>query len=143
MKNITVLLLFSLFFFSCSRNPVYNGPPVAGSEVVVDIKDLEHGSPRFFTHEYKGKKINFFVIRTGETVLSFLDACVTCYRAKRGYAFASDKSVFICRKCNMEYTAKEIEKGFGGCFPIKIPGHIQDRKYIIPLAAIEGMAGKF
>lgn len=97
--------------------------------------------PMFFTFRYHGKDINFFVIKMSDNVLSFLDACMSCYPSKLGYRI--DEGHIICRACNVRYSLSDIEKGVGGCFPIRIEGHLQEGEYHIQASELEGMADKF
>lgn len=142
-------LHFSLLLFlflvscllSCSRQPVYPKPALKGPEVVIDAARLLPESPVFFTHRYRGKKINFFVVKTGDKVLSFLDACAKCYPSKRGYRV--EDGYLACRACEVKYPLSNIVKGFGSCFPIRIEGRLQDREYRIPISRLEEAADKF
>jgi uncharacterized membrane protein len=109
--------------------------------VVIDTKTLGNEKPVFFTSHYHGKKINFFVFRTGEKVLSFLDACASCYSSKLGYH--SENGSVICRKCDLRYSLSNIEQGFGNCFPIAIEGYLRDGEYRIPVSRLQEAADKF
>ncbi|MBZ0155341.1 MAG: DUF2318 domain-containing protein [Alphaproteobacteria bacterium] len=141
-KRLFVPFLLSLVLLaSCSGQPAYSSAPVAGSEVIIDAASLIPDTPRFFTYRYQGKSVNFFVVRYGERVLSFLDACVTCYRSKQGYRFTEGS--FVCRDCGKAYVLPEMETGFGGCFPIKVRGTLKDGRYRIPLASLEKASSVF
>ncbi|GAB4422950.1 MAG: hypothetical protein OHK0032_18230 [Thermodesulfovibrionales bacterium] len=144
-KNVTEICLSSglamLLLVACSRQPVYPAPQVEGSAVVIDAKALNPEMPEFYTYRYRNKNINFFVVKINGRVLSFLDACANCYPKKLGYRF--EDGHIVCRACNVRYSVSEVEKGFGGCFPIHIQGHLQDGKYLIPISVLEGMADKF
>jgi uncharacterized membrane protein len=141
---VILLVVFSCFILclaSCSRQPVYPGPSVREADVVIDTGTLGNEKPVFFTFPYHGRKINFFVFRTGEKVLSFLDACASCYSSKLGYR-AGDGSV-TCRKCDLRYSLSNIEKGFGNCFPIAIEGYLKGREYRIPVSRLQEAQDKF
>jgi uncharacterized membrane protein len=140
-KMFVVILFFFLSLGACAKQPGYPEPPRVDQEVVVDVKTLTPGVPVFFTYHYRGKRINFFVVKMNDRVLSFLDACARCYPAKLGYRY--DNGYIICRECNVQYSVSEIEKGFGSCFPIRITGSLRDGRYLIPSTALEGMADKF
>ena len=43
----------------------------------------------------------------------------------------------------MSYPVEEIEKGIGGCMPIKIPGEERDGRYLISLEVLQKGADKF
>ncbi len=126
---------------SCSRQPMYPPPQNDGSNVIVDSAALDREVPQFFTYQYNNRNISFFVIKIDDKVLSFLDACVTCYPHKRGYRY--EDGVMICRACNQRFSVYKLEKGIGNCYPIKIAGRMEKGKYLIPLSSLEQEAGKF
>jgi uncharacterized membrane protein len=134
--------MFSFFpQASCSRQTVYPAPSLAGSNVVVDVSALKPDVPQFFTYQYQGKNISFFVVKIDDNILSFLDACVTCYPHKQGYRY--EDGVVVCRACNQRFSVYKLEKGIGNCYPIKIAGGMKDGKYLIPVATIEAGAKWF
>ena len=143
------VLLASILFLSfslsvlaaCSRQPSYPPPPRQGAFIVIDIAGLQPEAPKFYTYQYQGKRINFFVCRVQDKVLSFLDACASCYAQKRGYRYEEGK--VTCRDCNMKFSMYQLEKGLGSCYPIKIEGRTEDGNYLIPVAALEAAADKF
>jgi uncharacterized membrane protein len=130
-----------LFLFSCSGRPTYPEPPLRGADVVIAARELLQGNPSFFTFPYHGKTITFFVIKKGDRILSFLDACAKCYPSKLGYR--PEGQHIVCRKCGTRYSVADIENGFGSCFPIKIEGRVQDGEYHIPVSLLEKEADKF
>jgi len=138
---LSVFITVLLFLSACSRQPSYPEPPRTGREVAVDIGTLRPEIPVFFTYHYRGKKINFFVVKVDEKILSFLDACARCYPAKKGYR--CENGALICRECSVSYSITGIEKGVGSCVPIRIAGSLRNGKYLIPLSVLEGMVDKF
>jgi uncharacterized membrane protein len=137
-----LFLSFSLSVLAaCSRQPSYSPPPRQGAYIVIDIAGLQPETPKFYTYQYQGKRINFFVCRIQDKVLSFLDACASCYTQKRGYR--SEEGKVTCRDCNMKFSVYQLEKGLGSCYPIKIEGKTEDGKYLIPVATLEGSADMF
>jgi len=126
---------------SCSRQPLYPAPPVSGSDVVIDTASLTQDVPSFFTYGHRDKNVNFFVVKVQNKVLSFLDACVTCYPKKRGYQ--EKDGYVVCRACDVSFSVYKLEKGLGGCYPIKISGRMEKGNYLIPLATLEGHRDKF
>jgi uncharacterized membrane protein len=126
---------------ACSRQPIYPPPAVVDGNAVFDLSSLKPESPQFFTYVYHDKNISFFVIRMNGGVQSYLDACVTCYPKKRGY---QDKNGYVaCRACDMSFSVYKLEKGLGGCYPVKISGRMEKGNYLISLATLEGQADKF
>ena len=140
-----IITLFALAVLtgvtSCSRQPIYPPPAVSDGNAVVDVSALKPETPQFFTYTYRGKNISFFVIRMNGGVQSYFDACVTCYPKKRGY---QNKDGYIeCRACDMHFSVYKLEKGMGGCYPIKLEGRMENGRYLIPVAALEKMEDKF
>ena len=140
---VRTLLLFLLVlpFLGCSQRPVYPEAPQTGQEISVDISTLQPDIPRFFSYRYQGRNINFFVVKTEESVLSFLDACMKCYPRKLGFRF--DDGSFVCRACDERYPVSEIEKGFGSCYPIRIEGKTKGGKYLLSAAILEKAGEKY
>ena len=140
--RITILILIVLTAVaSCSRQPLYPAPPQSGPNVVIDVATLAPEVPKFFTYRYHDRNVNFFVLKVQDKVLSFLDACVTCYPKKRGY---QDKEGYVvCRACDTSFSVYKLEKGLGGCYPIQISGKMERGNYLIPLATLEVHANKF
>ena len=126
---------------ACSKQPRYPAPPIEGDHIVIRIAQFPPEVPQFYSYRSQGKEINFFVIRLQGQVLSFLDACLSCYPRKLGYD-SKDGSV-VCRACSTTYSIYKLEKGLGGCFPIKIEGKLEDGKYVIARSALDRHAGKF
>lgn len=135
-KVILVSVLFQLTV-ACSQQSAsgYPPPPLIGANVVLDTVELSPELPRYFTYRKNGKNVTFFVLKTGENIRSYFDACMTCYPKKRGYRH--DGGSVVCRACNQRFSVYMLEKGVGGCYPIKIPGKTVAGKYRIPLADIE------
>ena len=144
MQEMRILLLsivLSFVFAACGRQPTYPEPPRRGDAVAVEAEALQPEVPVFFTYHYRGKKINFFVVKVDDRVLSFLDACARCYPAKKGYR--SEKGTLVCRECNVDYPVSVLENGVGSCVPVRIAGSLDKGSYLIPVSLLERMADKF
>lgn len=137
LSSSLVLMLLA----SCSRQPSYPTPHQIGSDVVIEVNELQPETPKFYTYRYQGKGINFFVLKVQDKVLAFLDACVTCYPHKQGYR--SDDGLVTCRFCTTKFSVFKLEKGIGGCYPIKIDGRIEKGRYRILITTLEAAADKF
>jgi len=136
-----LVFIFLTSVASCSRQPLYPAPPQSDGNISIDVAKLPLEVPQFYTYRSGDTKVNFFVIRMHDKTLSFLDACVTCYPKKRGY---EDRSGYVvCRACDMSFSIYRLERGIGGCYPIKVEGTMKDRMYVIPVMALEKMADKF
>ena len=139
--HFKLFVMLLLLFSACSRQPVHPAPAIEGRDAVFAVSTLKHETPQFFTYQYQGRNISFFVLRLNDKVSSFFDACVSCYPHKLGYKY--EDGVVVCRACNMRFPVYRLEKGIGGCYPIRLEGRIEKGKYLIPLAAIEAGVDKF
>ncbi len=136
------IIFVSLILFSaCSRQPVYPAPAIEGGNAVIDASTLKPEVPQFYAYQWKGRHISFFVVKLNDQVLSFLDACASCYPHRRGYKY-EDGDV-VCRSCGLKFSVFKLEQGIGGCFPIRIQGRTENGRYLIPLVALEAEASKF
>jgi uncharacterized membrane protein len=134
-------ILLSLSSISCSERPRYAAPPLSGTDVVFDVASLPEEIPQFYTLPVRSRQVSFFVLRLPSGVQAYLDACITCFPDKRGYASRDGR--VICRKCNVEFSVYKLEQGVGSCYPIKLKGQTKDGKFRIPVAFLEAEAGKF
>lgn len=142
-KSVSILLFLALLVLgtSCTRQTAYPAPPLSGGNVSIRVADLPLNVPQFFTYRSDGTRVNFFVIRQNSGVQAYADACVTCYHAKRGYAY--DDGAVVCRYCSTRYPVSKLDKGIGGCYPIRIAGKTMEGSFLIPLGNIEALADKF
>ena len=141
-KTLCSALVFTvLSLCACSGPPSYPQPQTSGDDAVFDIGSLQAEKPVFYSFRYERKSLNFFVFKTGDKVLSFLDACAKCYPSKLGYRIEGRH--VVCRKCEVRYALSNIGEGFGSCYPIRLEGRSEGPRYLIPLAALRDAAGKF
>lgn len=105
------LLHYALLLYSCSRQPVYPSPVIINDYASVEVNHLKEKVPEFFSYNFNGKRINFFVIKINGRVSSFLDACSTCYPKKAGFRY--EDGYISCRACDVSYHVENIEKGRG------------------------------
>ena len=130
-----------IIFAACTSQPRYPAPARIGTDFVVEVASLQLETPRFFTYQYNGKNISFFVMRINTGVQSYFDACASCYTHKQGYRY--ENGAVSCRYCNEKYPVYKLEKGLGGCYPIKVEGRMDKGNFLIPVATLEKMADKF
>ena len=76
-----------LLAVSCNKTPAHEKAPFNGSVVAVDIKTLREDVPRFYSMEFDGRRINFFLIKVNGDVQSYFDACAMCYRERLAIAW--------------------------------------------------------
>lgn len=144
-KRFSAKVIFSSFLLllvaACSRQPLYPSPQQSGSDVVIDTAQLKPEVPLFLTYRSGDKNVNFFILKVQDKVLSFLDACVTCYTHKQGYRH--DDGAVVCRACSQRFSVYTLEKGIGNCYPIKIAGRMEKGRYLISISTLESAADKF
>ncbi len=138
--NILFIVLF-LSASSCTRQPGHPAPAIEGRNAVIAVTLVKDEVPQFYTYRFQDKNISFFVLKMDGKVSSFFDACASCYPHKQGYKY--EDGFVVCRYCNVSFPLHKLEKGIGGCYPIRLEGRVENGKYLIPLAAIEAETGKF
>ncbi len=134
-RRFLAVFLFPLLLYACSNTPGYPPPPEAEGFIRIDLKGLGDAEPVFFTREIDGVGVSFFVLRIGDEVQSYLDACMKCYPHKKGYLV--DGFYLECRYCNVRYSLDRLSEGVGSCFPIPLKGSRQGDVYLIPLEELE------
>ncbi len=137
---LAACLVFPLFF-ACSHQPAYPAASQVGPNIVIDPASLTPEIPQFYTYHYQGKNISYFVLKVQGKVLSFFDACASCYPHKRGYRY--ENGSVTCRNCNVKFSIFNLEKGLGSCYPLKIEGRMENGKYLIPVAMLKKAENKF
>src|ERR1044071_8377539 len=95
-----------------------NGAAKAAAEgVSVPLSELS-GKARFY--EYKaasGKTVRFFAVKSSDGVYrAALDACDTCFAAKKGYTQEGDD--MVCNNCGMHFPSAKVNEVKGGCNPV-------------------------
>ncbi len=134
------MLFLLIAVASCARPLAYPEAPLDGQDIAIKISALQPGIPQYYSHSFDGAKINFFVLKMEDRVISFFDACTKCYHQKRGFGFESGS--VVCRACNERYPLTVIEDGFGSCYPIKFEGILKDGRYLIPAAELKKRGAK-
>lgn len=128
-------LILVLLLISCAQDRGYPGPPIEGDNVVIDIKGLKEDTPVFYELKVDGRDVRFFVLKLGERVESYLDACMKCYPHKMG--FKTEGFRLICRYCGVEYPLDTLRSGIGSCYPIPLEGRQESDKYLISLESLK------
>jgi len=135
------LLCTVIVISACNSQPRYPAPASIGTDFVVEVASLQLETPRFYTYQYNGKLISFFVMRMKSGIQSYLDACASCYPHKLGYHY--ENGAVTCRNCDQKFSVNKLDKGLGGCYPIKIEGRVEKGLYLIPVAILENEYDKF
>ena len=126
-KALALTIVFLLF--SCAKKPVYTEAPFYKGGVRIELRTIRENKPVFYTFYHNKKGINYFVVKLPEGVQSYFDACVKCNPKKTGYRPEGDR--LSCRACDIRYPLNNLKDGIGSCYPIKLPGRVEEGSYII------------
>ena len=126
---MAVALAAGLLFSACRDRPWHSHVAVHEGRVAVDTAMLAEGTPVFFSTEVEGRKVDFFLVKTGGEIGSYLDACKKCYRHGKGYRAGS--GYVECGYCSVKYPVSELSSGMGSCVPIHLGGRMEGGLWVI------------
>ena len=117
-----------------------DGPNSA--EVQIPLGEISNQA-RFYEYQAANqKKVRFFVIKSSDGVYrAAADACVVCYREKRGYHQEGDD--MLCNNCRKHFPSAYVNEVTGGCNPDGIPRTVQGDKLLIAASDLEARAEFF
>lgn len=124
-----------LLLWACSKPPVYKHPLVKGEYVVIDITQLKINHPEFYTYTTGSKNVNFFVLKTEQSLEAYLDACMRCYPHKKG--FRVEGFFLVCRYCGSRYPLDSLKTGLGTCYPIPLKAEKRDNFLFISIKTLK------
>ena len=121
---------------STSQN--YSG---AASDIRIPVSDIESGRAKFFDYTTSDRRsIRFFALKSSDGVYrAALDACDTCFHAKKGYHQEGDD--MVCNNCSLRFPSAKINDVAGGCNPVGLPRSIEGDSLVIKATDLE--SGKF
>src|SRR5258705_1354034 len=90
-------------------------------DIRVSLSELS-GTAKFFDYKLSDNKpIRFFVIKSSDGVYrAALDACDTCYHAKKGYHQEGDD--MICNNCGLHFHSAQINEVQAVAIRLGFPG---------------------
>lgn len=105
-------------------------------DIRIPLGDLG-GTAKFFDYKLSDNRpVRFFVIKSSDGVYrAALDACDTCYHAKKGYHQEGDD--MICNNCGLHFHSAKINEVHGGCNPIGLPRTIEGNQLVIKASELE------
>ena len=111
-------------------------------DIRISLSDLG-GTAKFFDYKLSDNKpIRFFVIKSSDGVYrAALDACDTCYHAKKGYHQEGDD--MICNNCGLHFHSAQINEVHGGCNPVGLPRTIEGNQLVIKASELESRGSYF
>ena len=142
---VLVLSLASTAFLSSCSDLPHEHPLVTArnGEISIPVKEVSDGKVHFFTYRSSGKRLNFFVRSDGTGNLStYFDACLTCYKHKKGYR--EEGTDLVCNECNLKFKlADERWDSSHACCPIMLRSTVTADAVIISTADLEKGARLF
>ena len=138
-----------LVFSASSQNPPATsvasnaGPSTADSrDIKIALSDLSNTAKFFDYRTTDNRSMRFFVIKSSDGVYrAALDACDTCYHAKKGYHQEGDD--MICNNCGLHFHSAQINEVHGGCNPVGLPRTVEGNQLIIKANELDSRAGYF
>ena len=123
-----------------ATNPASIAPE--SRDIRISLADLG-GKAKFFDYKLSDNRpVRFFVIKSSDGVYrAALDACDTCYHAKKGYHQEGDD--MICNNCGLHFHSSKINEVHGGCNPIGLPRTIEGDQLVIKASELESRGGYF
>jgi uncharacterized membrane protein len=113
----------------------------ASGDVKIPLSDLGNQA-KFFDFSASGKQVRFFVLKSSDGVYrAAMDACDTCWHAKKGYRQEGDE--MVCNNCGLKFHSKLINEVAGGCNPIGLPCRVEGDQIVIKSSDIEGRSRYF
>jgi uncharacterized membrane protein len=116
--------------------------PSNSRDIRISLSDLT-GTAKFFDYKLSDDKpIRFFVIKSSDGVYrAALDACDTCYHAKKGYHQEGDD--MVCNNCGLHFHSSQINEVHGGCNPVGLPRTIEGNQLVIKASELESRGEYF
>jgi uncharacterized membrane protein len=128
---------------STSVAPSGNSGASSNTDLRIPIADLSSGQAKFFDYRTADNKaVRFFVIKSSDGMYrAALDACDTCFHAKKGYHQEGDE--MICNNCNLRFHSALINEVKGGCNPVGLPRAVEGDQVVIKTSELEKRSSYF
>ena len=111
------------------------------SDIRIPISEVS-SKAKFFDYNTADKRsVRFFVMKSSDGVYrAALDACDTCFHAKKGYHQEGDD--MICNNCGLKFHSALINEVAGGCNPVGLARTIEGDQIVIKASELE-RGGRF
>ena len=145
LAGVGVYLVFGPSNDNPTATAVATNAPSSAPEsrdIRISLSDLS-GTAKFFDYKLSDNKpVRFFVIKSSDGVYrAALDACDTCYHAKKGYHQEGDD--MICNNCGLHFHSSQINEVHGGCNPVGLPRTIEGSQLVIKASELESRGAYF
>lgn len=141
---VVVVALGVAAYFVVTNSSGATGDVVKTTDAVrVSTAALDGGQAQFFDHTLaKGTSVRFFALKSADgKYRAAMDACDTCFHAKKGYRQKGD--VMVCNNCGMEFQNNLINEVKGGCNPVGIACVVEGDQLVIKTAELESRGHYF
>jgi len=106
------------------------------SDIRIPLAELSAKAKFFDFKTADNNAIRFFAVKSSDGVYrAALDACDTCYHAKKGYHQEGDD--MICNNCGLKFPSAKINEVHGGCNPISLPRSVEGDTLVIKASDLE------
>ena len=111
--------------------------------VTVALADLEGGKAKFFDYTTAANTpVRFFAMKSADgKYRAAMDACDTCFHAKKGYRQEGD--LMVCNNCGMKFHSNLVNQVSGGCNPVGLTCAVEDGQLVIKTSELESRGSYF
>jgi len=137
---VIALVAVALFFVFRSRSGQPAATVINNSTVSSDIRiPLSELSSQAKFYDYTladNRKMRVFALKSSDGVYrAALDACDTCYHAKKGYHQEGDD--MVCNNCGLHFHSAQVNEVHGGCNPVGLPRAIEGDTLVIKASDLQ------
>jgi len=106
------------------------------NDIKIPLAELSDKARFFDFKTADNSAIRFFAVKSSDGAYRVaLDACDTCYHAKKGYHQEGDD--MICNNCGLKFPSAKINEVHGGCNPISLPRAVEGDHLVIKASDLE------
>jgi uncharacterized membrane protein len=108
----------------------------ASGDVRIPLAELS-STAKFYDYTLAdNRKLRFFALKSSDGVYrAALDACDTCYHAKKGYHQEGDD--MVCNNCGLHFHSAQVNEVHGGCNPVGLPRQIEGDVLVIKASDLQ------
>ena len=104
-------------------------------DVRIPLAELS-STAKFYDYQAGSTKMRFFALKSSDGVYrAALDACDTCYHAKKGYHQEGDD--MVCNNCGLHFHSAQVNEVHGGCNPVGLPRQIEGDTLVIKASDLQ------
>jgi uncharacterized membrane protein len=106
------------------------------NDIRIPLGELSDKARFFDFKTADNNAVRFFALRSSDGVYRVaLNACDTCYHAKKGYHQEGDD--MICNNCGLKFPSAKINEVHGGCNPVSLPRTVEGDSLVIKASDLE------